>query len=303
MLGRWNRWLIACLAPLALPGSAWAINIDGFYSTTEGYSQLFALSYRMADGTVLTGGTLAWGSDASGQYLYFSAPLGFVDNSYGANAIGWGAKGHTFDDLLKSDHAHMNFFTLSGTADAYIDYIAYNNTTGLYGSCGTTPAANSPYKNQCDSAGSDLLSQQIITDVASSLQYNINNFSGGPIDPLVDSPYADPNYQNIQVGYEGWQYKLAYEVAFAPGTFDPTIWGTSDANNVNLMLQFLDPHASPNKLNATTPPDVCIGPNCGPPDICIGVSCVPTSVPAPGALALMLGGFGALALGRRRRRV
>ena len=52
----------------------------------------------------------------------------FVDNTYGVNAIGWVTKGHTFKDLVGSDHAELSLFdgtpTLVSMFD--IDYITAN---------------------------------------------------------------------------------------------------------------------------------------------------------------------------------
>ena len=38
------------------------------------------------------------------MYDQFPAPN---DNSYGVNAVGWGTKGHTFGNLVGSDHAGL----------------------------------------------------------------------------------------------------------------------------------------------------------------------------------------------------
>ena len=33
-----------------------------------------------------------------------------MDNTYGTHAIGWGDRGHTWKDVLGSDHAELDLF-------------------------------------------------------------------------------------------------------------------------------------------------------------------------------------------------
>jgi hypothetical protein len=60
--------------------------------------------------------------DLSIVYDQFPAPN---DNSYGVNAVGWGTKGHKFNDLVGSDHAGFALVDPGGTTqlDFNIDYI------------------------------------------------------------------------------------------------------------------------------------------------------------------------------------
>ena len=56
------------------------------------------------------------------KYDQFPAPN---DNSYGVNAVGWGTKGHTFGNLVGSDHAGFRWSTRTAWSklDFNIDYI------------------------------------------------------------------------------------------------------------------------------------------------------------------------------------
>ncbi len=80
----------------------------------EGYTTGFEVDFSVDGKPVVTGGFVAFGQDAMGQYLYFAEPKGFVDNSYGANQVGWGSQDHTFDKLLGSDKAAFAFQTANG---------------------------------------------------------------------------------------------------------------------------------------------------------------------------------------------
>ena len=65
----------------------------------------------------------------------------FVDNTYGVNAIGWGTKGHTFKDLVGSDHAELSLFdgTPALVSMFDIDYITANAASAcLYGALGVS---------------------------------------------------------------------------------------------------------------------------------------------------------------------
>jgi hypothetical protein len=122
-------------------------------------------------------GTFNWAMDASGNlvivYDQFPAPN---DNSYGANAVGWGTKGHTFGNLVGSDHAGFQLIDPSGVVrlSFNIDYITA--TTG-------TPsgyASRGPFGGD----GSILVGTLTPPDISfdTSLARNLNNmgyFAGG----------------------------------------------------------------------------------------------------------------------------
>jgi hypothetical protein len=76
-------------------------------------------------------GTLTTQKLSNGNYqLTYLQSFALNDNTYGANAVGWGGPGkHKFMDLVGSDQAE---FDVTGSKDFYmgeIDYIA--NTTGI----------------------------------------------------------------------------------------------------------------------------------------------------------------------------
>jgi hypothetical protein len=115
--------------------------------------------------------------DGSGNlnivYDQFPAPN---DNSYGANAVGWGTKGHTFDNLVGSDHAGFQLIDPSGVVKLSfnIDYISTKTGTNSgYASLG-------PFGGDGDVVVGPLLPGDISFDT--SLARNLNNmgyFSGG----------------------------------------------------------------------------------------------------------------------------
>jgi hypothetical protein len=87
-------------------------------------------------------GSFTYSVDASGNlniiYEQFPAPN---DNSYGVNAVGWGTKGHTFGNLVGSDHAGFQLVDASGVVklDFAIDYISVKaGAPSGYASLGAT---------------------------------------------------------------------------------------------------------------------------------------------------------------------
>jgi hypothetical protein len=123
------------------------------------------------------GGSFTFSVDANGDlnivYDQFPAPN---DNSYGANAVGWGTHGHKFSDLVGSDHAGFQLVDPSGVVklDFNIDYLtAKTGTPSGYASLG-------PFGGDGKINVGTLTSSDVTFD--SSLARNLNTlgyFSGG----------------------------------------------------------------------------------------------------------------------------
>jgi len=80
-----------------------ALLADG--ALDDGYQLGYRIGFIDDAGNQIGGGEIYFGiSGDNTQFFYFRMPLAYVDNTYGANAASdWGAKGHTFDNLLGSD--------------------------------------------------------------------------------------------------------------------------------------------------------------------------------------------------------
>ena len=140
---------------VSVPGGvAEAIVMDGTGSVAEGYQLGFDISYRVEGGNVddgfhghlVQGGKLFFGTDArtGKQYMAFTMPLDFVDNTYGFlndndnSQVDWteksGKPNHTFKDLLNSDsfgldkkdkgYLPLTLIKVKGTTKLVVDYIA-----------------------------------------------------------------------------------------------------------------------------------------------------------------------------------
>ena len=68
-----------------------------------GYTLGYTIGFLDQNKNFIGNGKIYFGQDATGQFLYFQMPLGFVDNTYGTNASADWTKGHTFNDLIGSD--------------------------------------------------------------------------------------------------------------------------------------------------------------------------------------------------------
>ena len=140
---------------VSVPGGvAEAIVMDGTGSFAEGYQLGFDISYIVEGGNVddgfhghlVQGGKLFFGTDArtGKQYMAFTMPLDFVDNTYGFlndndnSQVDWteksGKPNHTFKDLLNSDsfgldkkdkgYLPLTLIKVKGTTKLVVDYIA-----------------------------------------------------------------------------------------------------------------------------------------------------------------------------------
>ncbi len=152
----------------------------------------------------------------------FALPTDLVDNSYGDNRIGWGAKGHSFKDLLESDGVTFVYNSVGGGSQEFtIDYVAGNDADG-YKAEGNVNAASSSL-------------------AANYLNFDESFFGDGSSSP--DATYAEP---------DGWEYAVIYEFEILGseldnGNFDITEFslGTKIKKKLNLSLSTL--HISPIK--------------------------------------------------------
>ena len=288
--------LAAALAAVCTQASA-LIVADGKFDGGEGYQ--LGMSFGILDDHGTTHfGKLYFGQDANGQYLYVQLPLGFVDNTYGANAAAdWfaplsSANGHSFSNLLVGDNLSISYKTLanpSTTNTLTMDYLADCGNAGAApcgansqyrsagGGIGVSGGGGSSTGSWSDNNGgySGAASGKPL-EVATSLEYNLNNgFAGATTDSSTNA---------------AWIKEVGYEVKFATGTFNSTDW--LDKTKAPGLITLNDPTGiSPSKktFKDYTTPSCTYG-------------CVP--LPEPGTNWLL--GIGALSLlwvARRRRDV
>lgn len=198
----------------------------------------------------------------------------FVDNTYGANAIGWdrggptgragpmppapmppatmppnrpgkgapmmppgmighGKAGHSFMDLVGSDHAELVVTNQDGelVSQFKLDYISVrNDTLSGYASLGVR--------------GGD--GKMIVGDAAdivqwrTSLERNLNE--RGYEDYTADSPVTDEGYA-INADAPNWDYRVVYEAWVADEVFGDSGFGGAKIEHV---------HASPSKAPSDT---------------------------------------------------
>jgi len=190
----------------------------------------------------------------------------FVDNTYGTEAIGWdksagtggtgsgagtggasampgkmtmpgmmkagpGKSGHTFDDLVGSDHVELLLTDASGSTimEFDLDYISQANTACGYDNLGVVGGEG----KMITGSASDILA------ATSSLARNLN---GCGYCYTEDSPVTDADYTpNPQA--PNWDYRVVYEVWISLDAFGSSGFGQAYINSV---------HASPSKLQNNT---------------------------------------------------
>ena len=241
---------------------------DGRFDPAEGYTvgRYVDFTVERAAGPVDQGQLWTYVDAASGDvYVAFIQPLNLVDNTYGANSIGWGkdapsGKHHNFDDLVGSDKAQFIFTDALGQAvlDITVDYISKTGTS--YHSLGVTGGDGSV---KTGSAASVLA-------WGTSLDYNFNKLGYAL---TTNSPATDANYTE-NASYPGWLFEVSYELRIAGSAF-----GSSGFGNVTVPSV----HDSPNKIGKNKIYTEIDG-----------------AVPEPASISLLA--FGALWFARRRRR-
>lgn len=156
----------------------------------------------------------------------------FVDNTYGANAVGW-ARGHTFKDLVGSDHVELSMLDKTNVEKLHfkVDYISQ------------TTAASSGYATLGVSGGDGKMilgSASAITKASTSLDRNMNE--RGYKTYVVDSPPTDAKYTPSPAA-PLWDYRVVYEVWVDDAAFGAAAFGS-------VTLTYV--HASPSKESTNT---------------------------------------------------
>ena len=243
----------------------------------EGYTQDFFVTLEV-EGGKKTGNVPA---DSGELWLYqnatsghlsvsFTQPLTLVDNTYGANAIGWGkgvapsGKNHTFKDLKGSDKAQ--FTITDGLGDVVFDFtLDYISESGGapsgFASLGATGNDGTVHVGSTDS----------LLAWGTSLDYNFNTLGYVLTEA---SPATDDNYTE-NPNFRGWVFETTYEFQVDGGLFAENGFG-------DLTIPIV--HDSPNKIaKGKVYPEIN------------GIT------PAPGALVLGAMGVGLVGWLRSRR--
>ncbi len=168
-----------------------------------------------------------------------------VDNTYGANAIGW-AGSHSLIDLVGSDYAQFQGFDADGVLvlDFQLDYISEGFITPSgYDSSGVTDGDSLHVRSW-----------------ATSLSYNLNE-TGYCIngdcsllgtDLVKDSPTTNVFYEQ-DATYPDWLFDVVYETEIDLDVFGVAGYGS-------LVAPFI--HISPSKIDSSTvvaTPGICPG--------------------------------------------
>lgn len=155
----------------------------------------------------------------------------FVDNTYGANAVGWGSKGHKFNDLVGSDHVQLALYDANNVKklEFSIDYISASS------------AAPSGYKTLGVTGGDGKMILGNSSDVLSARTSLDSNFNGYGYVLTSNSPATDPNY-TPNPAYPKWIFEVWYEVTVKLSAFSSGFG----------RAQISDVHASPSKTGNNT---------------------------------------------------
>ncbi|MBC8441299.1 MAG: PEP-CTERM sorting domain-containing protein [Deltaproteobacteria bacterium] len=215
---------ISTLLFLAFSQPVLAITVDGSldteYTGYYNYTLTVEGGKKSPDITMTDPAQLYYYQDTADLYLALVLPLSLVDNSYGANSVGWGkgvsasGKNHNLKDLEGSDKLVGSY----GGTDFTIEYYLEDNSN----------------------------------DTATSLQWNYDEYSGYNSNFFSGDKYSpETNYNGGQVDYSDpaafytttdpnnsdWIFEVIYEFKLAGIT-------GFDINNFNIDII----HVSPNKI-------------------------------------------------------
>jgi hypothetical protein len=184
----------------------------------------------------------------------------FVDNTYGTTAIGWGAKGHTFNNLVGSDKLELALQDANGVEQMYleIDYISDDdNAPSGFATEGVTKVETG---NESD-----------VVSARTSLSENLNTLGCSSF--TTNSPPTDANY-TPSVACPNWIYDVWYEVTVKLSAFGAAGFGQPVIAEV---------HASPSKTGNNT--EVVVPGSCPVATAQGGSACVGESITLQGTSA------------------
>jgi hypothetical protein len=212
------RFMASCLLAFVLPASIFAQTSTTFCfqsQTNPNVGAKITVTFNAANQTYTIRATLS---------------KGFVDNTYGTNAIGW-PNGHKFGDLVGSDQLQLALSDASGVKrmEFKMDYISTTSTSPTgYRTLGVTGGDG----KMLVGSAADVL------NVETSLSKNFNTF-GYVL--TTNSPATDANYTpNPQ--FPNWIYDVWYEATVRASAF-PGGLGSVAITGV---------HASPSKTGNNT---------------------------------------------------
>jgi hypothetical protein len=168
----------------------------------------------------------------------------FVDNTYGATAMSWPGKGHTFKDLVGSDHAQLQLWDGAGAlvSELRVDYLSAD---------ASAPSGYADLGVRGGDGGMILGDPSIVVATSTSLARNLNE--RGLVSYTVDSPATDASYTPNPAAPD-WDFRVIYELAVRADAFGPAGFGDVTIASI---------HASPSKLGENT---VVVDPRPCPPD-------------------------------------
>jgi len=172
----------------------------------------------------------------------------FVDNSFGATALGWD-RDHKFKDLVGSDHAQVVLLDTTGEVlfDLKLDYISEDPDSACgYASLG--PSGGGGRVNVGD--------ESAILGWSTSLDENLN--ARGYCEYTTDSPETDASCTPNPAAPD-WDFRVVYDVWVRADAFAPSGFGTAHMDSA---------HASPSKADGNT---VIVTPGDCPADWCTEV--------------------------------
>jgi len=176
----------------------------------------------------------------------------FVDNTYGAGSIGWNEtkRGvHTFEDLVKSDHAEILLIDEGGETlfDLKIDYLMEDPDAPCGYSSGGVSGDN----------GEVVLGDiDAVLGWSTSLDRNLNE--RGYCDYTTDSPLTD-DVCTPNPDAPDWDFRVVYEIWVRADAFVPAGFGTASIDYVHAS-----PAKGPDNTVVVTPGDC----PCNDPDGC-----------------------------------
>lgn len=163
-------------------------------------------------------------------YIRLAMDPKFVDNTYGANAIGWEDSkkgGHEFKELVGSDHEELMLYDKAGALKAHfkMDYISEVDDAGGYRSLGVTGGDGEMFVGD----------PSAIVAFTTSMDRNFNEY--GYSQYTVDSPETDAQY-TANSNTEKWEYLVIYEAWVDAEQFGEAGFGKA-------VVEYI--HASPSK--------------------------------------------------------